>query len=140
MTLTKEQRAELAQQLASPWGMIDLLCDGRRITLQVQRVSGPGITYRVMTYVDGEFRGSWCKGDTPEAKFLRKQVTPLTSPARRKAAEKALGKRWVAKQPLYTATHTFWHPDWPSGKAAINHLCKVCESVEVAPQKLLPAP
>lgn len=129
--LTKEQRAHLAKELDSPWGNVVLLCDGRRISLQVQRCSGPSIKYRVMTYVDGRFWGAWCKGDTPEAKFLRKTERPLTSPARRKLAEKRLGKRWVAAQPIYTAVHTFWHPDWPSGKAAINHLCKVCESVEI---------
>jgi hypothetical protein len=136
--LTKEQRADLAETLASPWGAVALICDGRRVDLQVQRERGPSITYRVMTYIDGKFRGSWCKGDTPEAKFLRKRVAPLTSPARRKEAEKALGKRWVAKQPFYTATHTFWHPDWPNGKAAINHLCKACESVEIAPEAAAP--
>lgn len=132
MTLTKEQRADLAAKLNSPWGNIELICDGRRVALQVQRLSGPSITYRVMTYIDGTFRGAWCKGDTPEAKFLRKRVTPLISPAKRKAAEKALGKRWVAKEPLYSETHTWYLPDWPNGKAAISHLCKVCESVEIA--------
>lgn len=138
MTLTKEQRAELASKLASPWGSVALLCDGRRVTLQVQRYSKTRIEYRVMTYVDDQFCGAWCEGGTSEAKFLRKRVTPLVSPARRKAAEKALGKRWVAKEPLYSATHTWYLPDWPNGKAAINHLCKVCESVEIAPEPAHP--
>ncbi len=131
--LTKEQRAELAEELAGPWGSIALVCDGRRVTLQVQRYSKTRIEYRVMTYVDGLFSGAWCKGDAPEAKFLRKRVTPLVSPAKRKAAEKVFGKRRVAKEPLYSETHTWYLPDWPSGRAAIAHLCKVCESVEIAP-------
>lgn len=134
MMLTKEQRAELAKQLDSPYGpLVRLLCDGRRVSLQVHRVGGPSIKYRVMTYIDGEFKGSWMKGETPEAKFLRKSVRPLTSPARRKLAEKHLGKRYVANNPLYNTSLTHYMPDWPSGKAAINHLCKVCESVEIAP-------
>ncbi len=64
---------------------------------------------------------------------MRKTVTPLVSPAKRKEAERLLGKRRVAKVPLYSASLSFWNPDWPSGKAAIAHLCKVCESVEIAP-------
>lgn len=135
MTLTKEQRAELAKQLDYPYGpAVRLLCDGRRITLQLMRSGGTGVRYRVMTYVDGEFCGAWCMGAATEAKFLRKRVTPLVSPAKRKAAEKSLGKRWVAKQPLYNEALTFYLPDWPNGKAAISHLCKVCESVEIAPE------
>lgn len=133
--LTKEQRAELAGELASPWGNVLLVCDGRRVTLQVQRYSKTRIEYRVMTYIDGKFCGAWCNGETPEAKYLRKQVRPLISSAGRKAAEKSLGKRLFAKATLYKKTMTFYLPDWPSGKAAINHLCKVCESVEIAPQE-----
>jgi hypothetical protein len=132
--LTKEQRAELAESLASPWGDVTLLCDGRRVTLQVQRMaSKTRIEFRVMTYIDGQFKGLWCMGDAPESRFLRKQVRRLISPAKRKADEKLLGKRWVAKQSLYNAVHSAYLPDWPSGKAAIDHLCKVCESVEIAP-------
>lgn len=133
MKLTKEQRAALTDQLLSPWGHVELICDGRRIVLSMQRWSRTRVVYRVMTYVDGEFKGAWMRGDTPEAKFLRKSVRPLVSAARRKDAEKTCGKRWVAKQPLYSETHTSYFPDWPNGRAAINHLCKVCESVEIAP-------
>ena len=133
MMLTKEQRAELAEQLTMPYGRsVQLLCDGRRIALSVQCVSK--LKYRVWTFVDG-IMGAWCKGDTPEAKFLRKSVRPLTSPSWRKQAEKVFGKRAVAKDPLWNKTLTLYHPDWPSGKAAINHMCKVCASVEIAPEK-----
>ncbi|MCX7172446.1 MAG: hypothetical protein NT159_00585 [Proteobacteria bacterium] len=133
--LTKEQRAAAAQELASPYGRaVHLLCDGRRVSLQVQCASKTGLKYRVMTFVDGQFMGAWCKGDTPEAKFLRKHVHSLVSPARYKQAEKVFGKRAVAKDPFWNKTFTQYHPDWASGKAAIDHLCKACESVEFAPE------
>lgn len=139
MMLTKEQRAELADKLLSPWGQVSLLCDGRRISLSVQRWSKTRIDFRVMTYVDGEFKGAWIKGETPEAKYLRKSVRPMVSSAERKAAIKVLGKRYVEKTPYYNASFTYYHPDWPSGRAAINHLCKVCESVEIAPPNQIEA-
>lgn len=135
--LTKEQRDALAEKLSSPWGGdVHLLCDGRRITLQVRRESGAAIRYCVMLYIDGYFKGAWHKGDTPEAKFLRKQVKALWSPARRKVMEKAVGKRRFASADFddYRKTLTHYMPYWSSGKAAIAHLCKVCESVEVAPE------
>lgn len=132
--LTKEQRAELAAQLDHPYGpTVHLLCDGRRIALQLLRESGAGVRYRVFTYIDGEFRGAWVKGDTPEAKFLRKRLQPCCSKAQREKAVKALGKRYVDKSEYYNKVFTYFVPDWPNGKAAINHLCKVCESVEIAP-------
>ena len=133
--LTKEQRAELAAKLASPWGDVRLVCDGRRITLQVQREACTAIRYCVMTYIDGYFKGEWMKGEAPEARFLCKQVRPVFSPARRKAIEKIVGKRRFASQEYdgYRKTLTHYVPYWSSGKAAINHLCKVCESVEIAP-------
>jgi len=67
MMLTKEQRAALAEALAVPWGSVRLICDGRRISLQVNRVSKTCLKYRVFTFIDGEFKGAWYKGDTPEA-------------------------------------------------------------------------
>ena len=131
---SKEVLAELAEKLAHPWGQVSLVCDGRRITLQVQRY-GKGMTYRVMTFIDGVFKYEWAleKNAAPEAKFLRKSVRPHLSPAKRKEVEKQLGKRYVAKHPFWGGSTTIYLPDWSSGKAALAHLCKVCASVEVAP-------
>lgn len=132
MKLTKEQKDELAQKLNSPWGSVKLLCDGYTITLNVERVKA--LSYRVVTYVNGEWRGEWfsAKQEFPEQKFLHKKVVPNCKPAERKKIEKALGKRYVSKDPFWSGSFTMFAPDWPSGKAAINHLCKVCESVQVA--------
>lgn len=136
MKLSKEQKDELAAILDMPWGTVQLLCDGYQVTLQVQREKGR-LAYRVMTYVNGSFRGQWVSGNEthPEQKFLRKSVRPLCSPAQKAKAEKALGKRWVAKDPYYNAKMTLFMPSWASGKAAIAHLCKVCESIEIVLDK-----
>lgn len=136
MKLTKEQKAELAAQLSTPWGTVELICDGYRVALEVQRMKG-GMTYRVMTYVNGSFYGHWVSGSAefPEQKFLRKSVRPLYSAAEKAKYEKVFGKRHVAKDARYSKTLTMYMPDWASGKAVISHLCKVCESVEIAPAK-----
>jgi hypothetical protein len=132
MKLTKEQKDDLAETLALPWGCVSLRCDGYLVSLSVRRVAKNTLTYRVLTFVNGSFSGAWCleKNAAPESKFLRKSVRPNLSPVKRQKLEKALGKRAVAKDPYWSGSTTIYLPDWANGKAAINHLCKVCESVE----------
>lgn len=132
MKLSKEQRDKVIVELSQPWGSADLICDGFRIALRVECFKG--MTYRVMTYVNGYYKGAWVfpKNECPESRFLRK-AEHLACPAKnRLEMEKILGKRSVAKDPYYSKKITFYWPDWSSGKAALSHLCKVCESVQVA--------
>ena len=139
MKLNKEQKEALALKLSTPWGSVDLQCDGYLVQLRVKRFKV--MTYRVMTYVNGVFKMEWCapKNEAPEAKFLRKSVRPNVSPAKRKELEKKLGKRRVQKDPFWSGSITIYLPDWSSGKAALNHLCKVCESVEMVEKKTEPS-
>ena len=141
MRLAQQQRADLALALSTTWGSARLVCDGHVVTLQVQRERGNAIRYRVMTYVDGLFKAEWIKGDAPEAKFLRKQTRSLYSPAQRARMEKLLGKRRFAQAEYdgYRRTVTYYLPDWATGKAAIAHLCRVCESVEIAAEEKVAA-
>ena len=131
MKLTKEQKNKLAEDLNSPWGVANLLCDGYKITLRVERCKG--LTSRVVTYINGRWRGEWCCHDQefPEQKFLNKRTHRGCSPSFKAKAEKIFGKRAVAKDPFYSKTFVTYDISWPSGKAAINHLCRVCESVEI---------
>ena len=133
--LDKEEVNKLVSLLTLPWGHVKLECDGYTVDLQVQRVKG-GMTYRVLTYVNSEFRYAWAfpkdgKPLPPEAKFLRKSVVKNVSPARRLRLEKALGKRYVAKDPYFSGSATRYMPDWPTGRAVLNHLIKVCDSIKV---------
>lgn len=132
MKLSKAEKDQVAEELNMPWGKATLRCDGYLVTLAVRRF-GNGIKYRVMTYVNGVFKAAWCSETdaAPEAKFLRKSVRPNVSPAKRKQAEKFMGKRAVAKDPFWSGKMTLYLPDWSSGKAAVSHLCKACDSVEL---------
>lgn len=131
MKLNKEQKDELARKLDTPWGQVELRCDGYDVTLSVQRYKG--MQYRVLTYVNGSIKGEWFRGDkpAPESKFLRKSVRPNLSPSQRKEWEKKLRKRFVKNDPFASGSVTLFLPDWASGKAAISHLDKVCDSIEV---------
>lgn len=129
--LTKEQKTKLIEQLMSPCGNVELLCDGYRIALAVQQVKP--LVFRVITYINGQWRGEWCRHDRefPEQKFLKKKTNKVCSPSYKAKVEKILGKRAVAKDPYFSKTFVTYDISWPNGKAAINHLCKVCESVEI---------
>lgn len=131
MKLTKEQKAAAIEKLSTTWGCITLMCDGYRVDLQVQRAQG--LSYRVMTYINGMFSGAWTDAEkpTPEQKYLRKVTRPLYRAKDKALAEKVFGKRAIATDPRYSKTMTWWMPDWASGKAAINHLCKVSESIQI---------
>ena len=133
MKLSKEQKDQAIEALNLPWGRVTLRCDGYLVTLVMQRFGKASLTYRVSTYVNGRIEWSWCSEKTmaPESKFLRKSVRPNVGPAKRKEVEKALGKRAVKKDPFWSGSVTLYLPDWANGKMAVNHLCKVSESVEL---------
>lgn len=135
MKLSKEQKQQLIELLDTPWGRVRLQCDSYRIDLMVERYKG--MTYRVVTYVNGRWEAKWMSSKEvhPEQKFLRKSVRQLTKKAERDQAEKNLGKRLFKKlcekDSIWTATYTLYDISWSSGRAAINHLCKVCDSIQI---------
>ena len=137
MKLTKEQKQELIDKLALPWGRVNLLCDGYRITLAVQQVSP--LKYRVVTYINGVLEGKWMIAEKsyPEQKFLNRKERPLAKPSEKAKAEKAFGKRAVAKDPWWSKTFVSYDVTWASGKQVIHHLCRVSESIEILPDEVV---
>ncbi|MXR36730.1 hypothetical protein [Craterilacuibacter sinensis] len=139
MKLTKEQRQELINKLDSPWGRVSLLCDGHKVSLAVERAKG--MRYRVITYVDGRWEGKWMSGreEHPEQKFLNKQVRPVVSKKYKADMEKAVGKRYFkkmcAEESYLTKNITVYNISWASGRSAINHLCKVCDSIQIVTEE-----
>lgn len=131
MKLTKEQKAELIEKLNHPYGHVALMCDGYRIALAVERTSQ--LAYRVVTYVNGTWKGIWFSGTNsyPEQKFLNRKERMLAKPSERARMEKIIGKRATAKDPWFSKKLVTFDVSWASGKSAINHLCKVCESIEI---------
>lgn len=133
-TLTLAQRRALAAEQNTPYGTIYLRCDGRKITLAMERTSPKKVTYAPMTYVDNVFLGKWCTrpAEHPEHKFMRRCERRVFPEPKVLDLEKRYGKRAVAKQyPDIRKTVVYYVPYWPSFLTALNHLCRACESVEV---------
>ena len=130
MKLSKEQKAELIGELNMPWGQVKLRCDGYVVDLQIVRKSAKSLSYCVSVYINGVFKGIWVsdKESHPEQKFLRKTVKKLYSPKQMVLFEKACGKREAKK---HQKEMTFYMGHFNTGSAAINHLCRVCDSIEI---------
>jgi len=141
MKLSKEQRQELEAKLSHPWGRVSLECDGFKVDLVVEK--GKGMTFRVVTYVNGCWKGEWISGNNshPEQKFLRKSVRSLATKKQKDAMEKAVGKRYFkkmcAEESFWTKTITLYDVSWSSGRQAIAHLCKVSDVIRVLPAEII---
>ena len=132
--LTKEQLEALALNLTFPFHLVKLMCDDYVISLSVQPKNKGGMSYCIAMYIDGHIKGMWYSSanEHPEQKFLNKRINPLYRKSDIAKVEKEHGKR-AAKRFVdkYQKTLVFYSPFWPSGKAALNHLNRVCESIEV---------
>lgn len=129
--LDKAIKDKLIEELSHPYGRVSLMCDGRKITLDVGQYKP--LKYHIAVYVDGIFMGKWLfKGaNHPESKYLYVVKKPVFSPTRKSAIIKAFGIRAAKKQFNLDEKIEGLMPCFPNGRMAINHLCKVCDSIEV---------
>ncbi len=135
-TLAKEVKDKLIAELSHAFGCVQLICDGRKVTLNVEQTDS--LKYKIGTYVDGMFKGSWVIDESsPERKFLRVITKHAYSPAQKARFAKDLGKRALKKSEYMHRTYSLASPFWLSGRSAINHLCRVCDSIEVLPNREL---
>ncbi|MEY2863565.1 MAG: hypothetical protein RLY58_1272 [Pseudomonadota bacterium] len=130
--MSQQDKDKVIDALSFPHGNATLTCDGHRVDLYVER--SVGLNFRVEIYVDRCFKGAWClpESTAPERKFLRPVKRALYSPTNLKKIENEFGKRklkeFIAK---YQEVWIYAAQDFASGRAAINHLCKVCDSISV---------
>lgn len=129
--LDKTVKDKIIQELSHPYGRVSLMCDGRKITLDVGQYKP--LKYHIAVYVDGVFKGKWLfkDGNHPESKYLYVIKKPVYSSARKAGIIKAFGIRAAKKQFNLDEKIEGLMPCFPNGRMAINHLCKVCDSIEI---------
>lgn len=128
--LTREQIIAIEYELASPYGMVQLKCDGYTVDVQVQAVKP--LKYELMVYVDGVFKAGWVlNGGSEEAKrFLRPVAQPKYPAKLRAEFTKIWGKRQVLKEwPDLNDKVTRYLPTWLSAKQMLRHFAKTCSDV-----------
>lgn len=134
--LSKAQKDELIERLSTPYATLELDCDGYRIGFQAQRDGKSGLRFVLAVFVNGWMKGEWMFFDKPcpEQKFMRRIDKPLFTKKEQAQWVKmdvALGMK--RKDAIAKAAKTLTHmsPYFPSGRAAILHLCRVCEEIKV---------
>lgn len=129
--LTREQIIAIEYELASPYGMVQLKCDGYLVDLRVEREKP--LKYVLAVYVDGVRNMGWVRGDCEEAKrFCRPIVRPFYSAQQKAKLVRTFGKRRAVEVfPKLNDSHTSYLPFWPSAKAMLRHFGKTCVDVEV---------
>ena len=129
--LTKEQKTFILKQLESPLNHIELDCDGFKIWLSLKRYK---MRLVIDIYINGVFKGEWL-GFTethPETKYLPIKRRPYYTPKRKAEIIKALGKREAKKMfPKLDEVHEGRTSFFTSPKAALSHLIKVSDSIEL---------
>jgi len=117
-------------EMALPWGVAKLQCDGYELTLQVGKVAP--MRYCIGVYVNGVFKGEWCSHNKPcdeQRRFLR----PIVCKAYRTKDLAMMKKVYSAKQFKELAAKTFniYSQAWSSFAKLKRHLVKHNTAIEL---------
>lgn len=137
MAITKEQWAEIEEQLIRLMGRVELLCDGYKIEAQVEKLK---MKLVVSIYVDGCIKGAWFlneEGSEIPLKFYREQKRPICSTTlRANYVRMSKSKLWSKEERAEFAakakeTMSCWWPYWTNAAAFCRHIRKTCTSIEL---------
>lgn len=136
--LTKAQRDELVSKMDTPYCSIKLRCDGYEIGIQTGRIGKVGMRFAFAVYVDGWFKGEWSDATQsfPEQKFLKRVERSLYSPKEKALmikTAKVLGTARAKATADANRTYAYFTHVFPSAKAVVAHLHKVCDSIDELP-------
>lgn len=132
MTLTKAQKDFAIDRLKSQWQPVKLKCDGYTVDLQLVQVKNTKLAISI--YVNSYFRGVWFTSpdEHVESKFYPILTKAFYSSVAKKKIIKEFGKRNAYKYfPNLDEKYVGKGSYFSTGRAAINHLVKVCDSIEL---------
>jgi len=129
--MTREEIIKIEYELSSPYGMARLECDGFRVDVRVER--DKGLSYCLMVYVNGEWKGAWIKGECEEAtRFYRPASRSFYTPKQKAGLLKAFGKREIKQSfPNFDRKIVSYMPTWSSAKPMLRHFMKTCAEIRV---------
>lgn len=131
MSLTKEQKAFILEKLNHQYSTVKIKCNDHEISLCLERVAKMKLA--VSVYVDGFSKSIWLfKPDEHiESKFYPTLYKSYYSAKQKAELTKIWGKREVKKRHDLDARYEYKLPFFNSARAAINHLIKVSDSIEL---------
>ena len=125
--ITTEDWKDIEGQLKDFYTKVDLLIDGYKVTLMLQRIS---VTQNaIVPYVNGVVKGKWLTEDCEERRrFLRPVTRSLLSA--KKMRELKLSKK-ILKEYKEKMKYTTFSLYWPSFKPLKRHLIRNNQVIEL---------
>lgn len=133
--MTKEEWAQVEEQLKHQFDPVTLICDGYRLTLRLSRIKA--MSLGITVFVNDELCGRWMIDDCEERKrFFRSQAMSVYS-AKSKRTFRGISAKTLKSMGIdLKKTFTGYSFYWTSFRALRAHLIKHNESI----QFVLPAP
>ncbi len=130
MKLSKAQKDFILKQLNRQFEMVVLMCDGYEITLKMERYK---MKLVIGIFVNGSVKAAWAAKpeEHPESKFLASHQKSYYSAKRKAEIIKAFGKREANKRFNLDQKFEYKLPFFSTAQAALNHLIKVSDSIEL---------
>ncbi len=121
---------ELVEKKLSPLGgCVDLMCDGYKVSLQMQRVSK--YRFAIMVYVGGHFRGEWLIKDCEERRrFLCEGRKCLLRGKKKSELLKLYRTKKEKERVIEEFTVTTYASHWGSLSALRRHFEKNNQVIE----------
>lgn len=134
--MTKQDWAYVEEQLKKQFVIVNLICDGYRLSLQLSRIGKMSLA--IFIYVNGELNGRWILDDCEERRrFFYPRVRYAMSEKDRKSWVKDFGKRWLKAHNIdVDKTYTDYLPWWRSFHSLKTHLIKNNTSIELVAEAL----
>lgn len=128
--LTKEEWKIVEEKLKRLLDIVDLICDGYKVSLVLNRETQ--FKNAIMVYVNGTCKGEWCMTECEESRrFLRKISRSAYSQKQNNAYNK-LSKRLQKEMKIdIKKTYSYYLPTWTSFNALKRHLIKENSSIEL---------
>lgn len=136
MTISKEQWAEIERQLSGSWGHVELICDGYKVSAEIQRIAS--LKLGITVFVDGVIKGEWLNDESeiPKKFHQEKKRRIAKSPMREWYIKNSKSRLWSKEERANyaaqaKATMSFWYPYWTNAAAFCRHIRKTCTSIEI---------
>ncbi|MEY4591528.1 MAG: hypothetical protein RIR18_423 [Pseudomonadota bacterium] len=136
MSVTKEQWAQIEEQLSYGYGRVELKADGFDVVATIMNVDK--LRQGIVVYVNGFIKGEWVNGEAEEArKFHRESKSFVWGVSERKEWLKLSKMRHLSKEDRKRyadnaeRTNSIWKYDWTSAKSFCRHIRKTCTDIEV---------
>ena len=130
--MTPQDWKDIEEKLKSFYEQVNLVCDGYRLTLKLERISQ--FKNAIVPYVNGKLDLKWLTEESEERRRFYKPVQSSVYSKQQKAAVKKMSKKRRKEMGLPDSDEkrvAYYMPYWQSFRSLKNHLIKNNQVVEL---------